>query len=117
MVENPIDGARGDFVRCRVGVSVDDVLYFTVFFRNELARHRPRRAMVVAMEKAGGGIVQTTLIIDAGLAVLAFSSISAVTYSGLLAACALSFSTLTTLFVVPRLLVLSLPRSRSSDGM
>ncbi len=87
-----------------MGVSVDDVLYFTLFFRQELQANGPLQAAASALRKAGGGIVQTTLIIDCGLGVLVFSTIIAVTHSGLLAALTLAFCTMVTLLLVPRLL-------------
>ena len=92
-------------VAATIGVGVDDAIYFLLFFRQQCRENSSSdNALAVTVRKTGKAIIQTTLIIDLGLLVLLFSTYRAVTESGLLIILSLSFSTLSTLFLVPSLL-------------
>jgi hypothetical protein len=87
-----------------LGVSVDDVLYFVLFYRQQARLLGREKAMELTRRKAGVATVQTTVIIDVGLSVLLLSVYTAITHSAILAASGLSFATAVTLLVVPSLL-------------
>ena len=99
-----------------LGVSVDDVIYFLVFFRKAIRNKQTRRAVQVTMRYAGLAIVQTTVVIVAGLGVLVFSTILTVAHSGVLAACTLSFCTIVTLLVTPSALTFVANPQRRTGG-
>jgi predicted RND superfamily exporter protein len=100
-----------------LGTSVEDVLYFVLFYRQQAARLGHEEAMALTGQKAGIATVQTTLIIVIGLAVLLISSITPITQSGILTGLSLSFGTLVTLLVVPPLIArFPLPAAGSTRG-
>jgi predicted RND superfamily exporter protein len=88
-----------------LGVSVDDVLYFVLFYRQQSALLGMKEALPPTQKKAGVATIQTTAIIVAALCVLLFSVYTVIMHSAIVAATALCFATAVTLLVVPSLLV------------
>ena len=88
-----------------LGVSVDDVIYFMIFFRQQLMKGQNNtEALKGTVEKAGVPIVQTTVVLAIGFSVMLFSVYTAVADTGLLTIFTLFFATLVTLTVIPTLL-------------
>lgn len=97
----PLDPPIAISLAAVLGVSVDDVIYFLVFLKQQLKSAPPLEALALTLQKAGVGIFHTTIIIVVGVGVLLFSTMLSVVYSGLLTGVTLSFCTLVTLIVVP----------------
>jgi predicted RND superfamily exporter protein len=98
-----------------LGVSVDDVLVLTLFFRQQCGLLGYLEAIEATRRKVAIATSETTLIIVAGLSVLYFSLYTAVMHSGILASVSLSFATTVTLLAVPWLLSRAKPKS-TGDG-
>ncbi|MFW5880744.1 MAG: efflux RND transporter permease subunit [Spirochaetota bacterium] len=82
-----------------LGISNDDVLYFLIAHH----QHGNRRADLT-FRQTGVAIVQTTVILAAGLAVFSFSSVRYFSAAGALLTVGLVVATATTLLVVPGIL-------------
>lgn len=88
-----------------LGVSVDDVIYFMIFFRQQLMQGQSNtEALKGTIHKAGVPIIQTTVVLAIGFSVMLFSVYTAVSDTGLLTIFTLFFATLVTLTVIPTLL-------------
>ena len=88
-----------------LGVSVDDVIYFMIFCRQQLMKGDDNTAALKGtVEKAGVPIIQTTVVLAIGFSVMLFSVYTAVSDTGLLTIFTLFFATLVTLTVIPTLL-------------
>jgi len=87
-----------------LGVSVDDVLFLVLFYRQQSKVLQAQDAMELTRRKAAVATIETTVIIVVGLSVLVFSVYTAIMHSGILASVSLSFATAVTLLVVPWLL-------------
>ena len=88
-----------------MGVGVDDVLHLLLTVQAALKTGSDRRtSCIMALATSGKSIIQTTVVIIAGLAVLGFSGFTAVAQTGLLASAGLVVATLTTLILVPYLI-------------
>lgn len=88
-----------------MGVSVDDSIYFILFFRNQLKTNSYKDAIIKTKKEAGVAIIQTTFIISAGLSVLLFSTYSTISHSGLLTALSLIICTMVTLIIIPHIIL------------
>lgn len=89
-----------------MGVSVDDVIYFILFFKDQLKNDSYENAIKNARRGAGIAIVQTTIILVIGLSVFLFSSFSTITQCGLLMALSLVLCMLVTLILIPEIILL-----------
>jgi len=93
------------FVAGLMGVSVDDVLYLTLSVRRQRSAPAEHTHDVrTAVQRAGGAIVQTTLIIVGGMVTFVLASHLLLAWSALVFAACLILCTCVTLFVVPLLL-------------
>lgn len=97
----PLRTITGICLALVLGVSVDDVVYFTMFYRSIRSQKPAGEALQFSIKLAGTAIIQTTLIIDLGLSVLLLSSYRVVAQVALLAICTLTFCTAVTFFFVP----------------
>ena len=86
-----------------MGVSVDDVIYFILFFKRQSTTKDFSQAMNNTLHKAGVAAIQTTLIIVVGISVLFFSVFTTIAQSAIVVSLTLSFCTMVTLLVVPTL--------------
>jgi predicted RND superfamily exporter protein len=98
-----------------LGVSVDDVVYLTVFYRQR-AREDPAGALVSTVHHAGIAIFQTTLIINLGLMVLTLSSYRSIAEIAVLGMATLSFCTAVTYLFVPRLIRFMINKEQVRGG-
>jgi len=104
----PITRPSGLSIAVVLGVSVDDAIYFVLFFRNnlgKLGRSLAPGVLQTALKNtrhgAGIAIIQTTAIIVVGLSVFQLSSYSVISQSGLLIMLSLIVCTLVTLIELP----------------
>ena len=88
-----------------VGVSVDDVLFLLLHYRRLRRSHNPVLAIQNAVGDAGAAIVETTLVINLGLAVFLGSFSAAFFYTGIATILALSSATALTLLFIPTALL------------
>ncbi len=89
------------------GIAVDDTVHFLSHYlqeRRELGRDH-LDAVKKTMERLGGAIVATTLILCSGTIIVAFSELPTVAMFGQLFVSALAFALLGDLFILPALLV------------
>jgi predicted RND superfamily exporter protein len=89
------------------GIAVDDTVHFLSHYlqeRRELGRSH-LDAVKKTMERLGGAIVATTLILCSGMAIVLFSELPLVAMFGQLFVSALAFALLGDLFILPALLV------------
>ncbi len=93
-------------VAALMGISNDDVLYFVLVFRRESKKKNYAPALHETMHKTGAAIIQTTLIIVAGITVFYFSRFILLGRGGLVLTLALVASTATTLLILPSILAL-----------
>mgnify|MGYP006274856465 FL=1 len=91
-------------VAALMGISNDDVLYFVLVFRREAATQDYAGSLRTTVHKTGGAIVQTTLIIAAGVAVFYFSRFILLGRAGLVMTISLLAASATTLTVIPAIL-------------
>ncbi|MFW5689815.1 MAG: efflux RND transporter permease subunit [Spirochaetota bacterium] len=98
-----------------LGVSNDDVLYFLIVYRRARVAHSYHRAIEQTYHYTGIAIVQTTLIIGAGVAVFYGSSVHYLGWAAMLLTFGLFAATATTLFVVPVILRWMTVRTRKGD--
>ncbi len=87
-----------------LGVSNDDVLYFLIVYRRERASDDHAGALGETLHRTGVPIVQTTVIIAAGISVFYGSSIRYLGEAAFVLTAALGAATATTLLVVPAIL-------------
>jgi predicted RND superfamily exporter protein len=89
------------------GIAVDDTVHFLSHYLQE--RREKGRAHLAAvketMERLGGAIVATTIILCSGTIIVAFSELPTVALFGQLFVSALAFALLGDLFILPALLV------------
>ncbi len=93
-------------VAALMGVSNDDVLYFVIVFREQMRIDDFPKALATTVHRTGVAIIQTTLIIVAGIATFYFSDFVLLGRAALVATISLVSASLTTLFVVPVILQL-----------
>jgi predicted RND superfamily exporter protein len=89
------------------GIAVDDTVHFLSHYlqeRRELGRNH-LEAVKQTMERLGGAIVATTLILCSGTAIVLFSELPLVAMFGQLFVSALAFALIGDLFILPALLV------------
>jgi predicted RND superfamily exporter protein len=89
------------------GIAVDDTVHFLSHYlqeRRELGRGH-LEAVKQTMERLGGAIIATTLILCSGTIIVAFSELPTVALFGQLFVSALAFALLGDLFILPALLV------------
>jgi predicted RND superfamily exporter protein len=89
------------------GIAVDDTVHFLSHYlqeRRELGRSH-LEAVKQTMQRLGGAIVATTLILCSGMAIVLFSELPLVAMFGQLFVSALAFALLGDLFILPALLV------------
>ena len=105
-------------VAALMGIANDDVLYFVLVFRREYANRSFSETMRVTVHKTGAAIIQTTLILSAGIATFYFSRFILLGRAGFVVTMGLIAATTTTLVVIPAVLKLS-PRllAKTRRGM
>ncbi len=94
-------------VAALMGISNDDILYFVLVFRRESRTKDYGIALHETMHKTGAAIVQTTLIIIAGIATFYFSRFILLGRAGFVVTLALIAATTTTLVIIPTILKLT----------
>jgi uncharacterized protein len=87
-----------------MGVSVDDAIYYLLYYERRKVKLGVNGALKAARENTGTAIVQTTVIINACLMVLLFSTYRSVMQAGIMIILGFTAATLVTLFVVPKLI-------------
>ena len=97
----PLRSITGICLALVLGVSVDDAVYFSMFYRNQLRSTQPTEALDTSIKYAGAAIIQTTVIIVLELSVLLLSSYKIIAQVAVLAIGTLSFCTGVTFFFVP----------------
>lgn len=103
-------------VAALMGVSNDDVLYFVVIFKDKSRTLRYARTLSKTVSRTGVAILQTTLIISAGIAVFFLSESGLLARAALVAIVSLWSASLTTLVVLPAVIkLLPAMRSRQSE--
>ncbi|MBU8913623.1 MAG: MMPL family transporter, partial [Spirochaetales bacterium] len=102
-------------VAALMGVSNDDVLYFVIVLKDKITRRNFAEALSETIHRTGVAILQTTVVITAGIAVFLASDFILLRRGGLVAIVALWASSLTTLLVLPGIVKL-LPLSRNRDA-
>ena len=93
-------------VAALMGVSNDDVLYFVLIFKDKFRTLPYAEALRQTVHRTGVAIIQTTLIITAGIAVFFYSESMLLARAGLVAIIALWSASLTTLLVLPAVIKL-----------
>ena len=96
-----------------LGVSNDDVLYYLLVYRRMRCRVGHRDAVRMTHRRTGVPIIQTTLIIVAGVSVFYASAITYLGMAALLVTAGLITSTATTLWVIPALIELGETRDEA----
>ena len=102
-------------VAALMGVSNDDVLYFVVIFKDESRFFSYGRTLKRTIKRTGVAILQTTLIISAGIAVFFLSEARLLARAGMVAIIALWAASITTLLVLPAVIKL-LPAMRKQQS-
>lgn len=90
-----------------LGISVDDTIYLLIHHKREKTLHplkNSRDIVNTVFQHTGINILETTIIITAGISAALICGYSSVFYTVLLTTIALYFSTFVTLFIVPRFL-------------
>lgn len=89
------------------GIAVDDTIHFLSHYLQERREYRRNHLDAVkhTMERLGGAIVATTIILCAGTAIVAFSELPQVALFGSLFVITLALALLGDLFILPALLV------------
>ncbi len=89
------------------GIAVDDTIHFLSHYLQERREHGRNHLNAVkhTMERIGGAIVATTIILCAGTAIVAFSELPQVALFGTLFVITLALALLGDLFILPALLV------------
>ncbi len=103
-------------VAALMGVSNDDVLYFIIVFRDQIRQHSFAEALATTVHRTGIAIIQTTLIIVAGISAFYFSNFVLLGRAALVATVSLVAASLTTLLVVPAVLKLNRKMQRRLAG-
>ncbi len=93
-------------VAALMGVANDDVLYYVLVFRRERLTAEFSDAIAATVHKTGAAIIQTTLILVAGIATFYFSRFILLGRAGLVVTIGLLAATTTTLVVIPAILQL-----------
>ncbi len=103
----PLDMTTVLVTNVAIGVGLDDALHFLSRFKalRNSSEETVKRDLIVTMERTGRPIVLTTLSLAAGLMVLCFASFKPVVYFGLLIAGTLFTAMLSTVFLIPSLLL------------
>ena len=105
----PFDLVTIMFSSVTIGAGVDDALHFLLRYRlnkreNPMIRIEDLLAMTI--RETGRPIILTSLAIDSGLIVLVFASYTPIRYYGMLMVVSLSVAMLSTLFILPVVLLL-----------
>ena len=87
-----------------MGVSVDDAIYYLLYYERRRLKLGVNGALKMARENTGTAIVQTTVIINACLMVLLLSTYRSVMQAGVMIILGFTAATLVTLFFVPKLI-------------
>jgi uncharacterized protein len=103
-------------VAALMGVSNDDVLYFVVIFKDKSRLLSYGRTLKQTVKRTGVAILQTTLIISAGIAVFFLSESRLLARAGMVAIIALWAASITTLLVLPAVIKL-LPAMRKQQSI
>jgi predicted RND superfamily exporter protein len=99
-------------VAALMGVSNDDVLYLVVIMRERVAHLSFARALESTIHRTGVAIIQTTLVITAGVVVFFASDYLLLRRAGLVAIVGLWAATLATLTALPSVIKLMLRRQQ-----
>jgi len=102
-------------VAALMGVSNDDVLYFVVIFKDKSRFLSYGRTLKQTASRTGVAILQTTLLISAGIAVFFFSESGLLARAGMVAIIAMWAASMTTLLVLPAVIKL-LPAMRKQQS-
>ena len=115
-------GTPGNYqysTRCTIGNKDadhnDDVLYFVVIFKDKARFLSYGRTLKQTISRTGVAILQTTLVISAGIAVFFFSESGLLARAGMVAIIAIWAASLTTLLVLPAVIKL-LPVMRKQQS-
>ena len=89
------------------GIAVDDTVHFLSHYRQARRQDRQSHADAVrhTIERIGGAIIATTIIICSGTAIVAFSELPQVALFGSLFVITLALALLGDLFILPALLI------------
>jgi predicted RND superfamily exporter protein len=89
------------------GIAVDDTIHFLSNYVGQRREHGldHQAAVKRTLERIGGAIIATTIILSAGTAIVAFSALPQVALFGSLFVIALALALLGDLFILPALLV------------
>lgn len=106
----PFDLVTIGFSSVTIGAGIDDALHFLLRYRLH-KRENPRigidELITVTMKETGRPIILTSLAVDAGLIVLVFASYTPIRYYGMLMVVSLTVAMLSTLFILPVVMLLS----------
>jgi predicted RND superfamily exporter protein len=108
-------------VAALMGIANDDVLYFILVFRRGIMTQSYAESLSSTVHRSGAAIIQTTLILAAGIATFYMSRFILLGRAAFVVTIALIAASATTLLVVPAILRLSRKlleraRARGSDG-
>lgn len=106
----PFDLVTIMFSSVTIGAGVDDALHFLLHYRQNKSENpniRIEDLITMTIKETGRPIMLTSLAIDAGLIVLVFASYTPIQYYGMLMVVSLTIAMLSTLFILPVVMLLS----------
>lgn len=105
----PFDLVTIGFSSVTIGAGVDDALHFLLRYRRykrEAPELKIEERIAITLRETGRPIILTSLAIDAGLIVLVFATYTPIQYYGMLMVVSLTVAMLSTLFILPVVLLL-----------
>ena len=106
----PFDLVTIGFSSVTIGAGIDDALHFLLRYRlhkRENPNEKIETLISCTLKETGRPIILTSLAIDAGLMVLLFASYTPIQYYGMLMVVSLTIAMLSTLFILPVVLLLT----------
>ncbi len=106
----PFDLVTIMFSSVTIGAGVDDALHFLLHYRQNKSEKpdiKIEDLITMTIKETGRPIMLTSLAIDAGLIVLVFASYTPIQYYGMLMVVSLTIAMLSTLFILPVVMLLS----------
>jgi len=95
------DASSGVMMAAVMGVSADDAIHLITAYRSKRLFFGHRRAMLGALRSTAFSVLETTIVIIAGLSVLLVSHSEGIARGGAVTVTTLAFCTATTLAIVP----------------